>query len=232
MGLAGVLLGLLLLVWFAFRGWSVLLLAPAAALVAAAFAGEPLLAHWTQTFMGGAARFVGRLARAPVAGVARARPIGQRRCPIAAGGGGAAVPVGARDARRGPARLRRAAAGVARDRVRAGGGAAALAGLGQQRDRGLAVVGVPVRVDRQAIAAVLTAATTRPAGRLRGVFSPKENNQQTIRRTGCRFAEPQGAARAEPVEASPPGPSKVPVCPSRVSSAAAPGTAVSTAGGP
>ena len=47
-----------LLVWLAFRGWSVLLLAPAAALVAAAFAGEPLLAHWTQTFMGSAARFV------------------------------------------------------------------------------------------------------------------------------------------------------------------------------
>jgi H+/gluconate symporter-like permease len=42
----------------AFRGWSVLLLAPLAALLAAAFAGEPLLAHWTQTFMGSAARFV------------------------------------------------------------------------------------------------------------------------------------------------------------------------------
>jgi H+/gluconate symporter-like permease len=36
----------------------VLLLAPLAALVAAAFAGEPLLARWTQTFMGGAAQFV------------------------------------------------------------------------------------------------------------------------------------------------------------------------------
>ena len=47
-----------LLVWLAFRGWSVLLLAPAAALLAAAFAGEPLLAHWTQTFMGSAARFL------------------------------------------------------------------------------------------------------------------------------------------------------------------------------
>lgn len=42
----------------AFRGWSVLLLAPAAALVAAGFAGEPLLANWTQTFMGGAAGFI------------------------------------------------------------------------------------------------------------------------------------------------------------------------------
>jgi H+/gluconate symporter-like permease len=58
MGLAGILLGLALLVWLAFRGWTVLLLAPAAALVTAAFAGEPLLAHWTQTFMGSAAQFL------------------------------------------------------------------------------------------------------------------------------------------------------------------------------
>jgi H+/gluconate symporter-like permease len=57
-GLAGVLLGLGLLVWLAYRGWSVLLLAPLAALVAAALAGEPLLASWTQTFMGSAAQFV------------------------------------------------------------------------------------------------------------------------------------------------------------------------------
>lgn len=58
MGLIGILLGLGLLIFLAFRGWSVLLLAPAAAVVAAAFAGEPLLAHWTQTFMGSAARFL------------------------------------------------------------------------------------------------------------------------------------------------------------------------------
>src|SRR3984957_1021478 len=58
MGLLGIALGLLLLLTLAFRGWSVLLLAPAAALVAALFAGEPLLAHWTQTFMGGTARFL------------------------------------------------------------------------------------------------------------------------------------------------------------------------------
>jgi H+/gluconate symporter-like permease len=58
MGLVGILLGLALLVWLAFRGWSVLLLAPAAALLAAAFAGEPLLASWTQTFMGSAAGFL------------------------------------------------------------------------------------------------------------------------------------------------------------------------------
>jgi H+/gluconate symporter-like permease len=58
MGLVGILLGLALLVWLAFRGWSVLLLAPAAALLAAAFAREPLLANWTQTFMGSAAGFL------------------------------------------------------------------------------------------------------------------------------------------------------------------------------
>ena len=58
MGLLGILAGLGLLVWLSFRGWSVLLLAPAAALIAAAFAREPLLAHWTQTFMVGAAQFL------------------------------------------------------------------------------------------------------------------------------------------------------------------------------
>jgi H+/gluconate symporter-like permease len=36
----------------------VLVLAPAAGLIAAAAAGEPLLAHWTQTFMGSAAGFL------------------------------------------------------------------------------------------------------------------------------------------------------------------------------
>ncbi|MCW3473487.1 GntP family permease [Limobrevibacterium gyesilva] len=60
MGLIGILVGLGLLIWLAFRGWSVLLLAPIAALVAALFSGEPLLAHWTQTFMGSAARFLGQ----------------------------------------------------------------------------------------------------------------------------------------------------------------------------
>ena len=45
MGLAGILLGLGLLMYLAFRGWSVLLLAPMAALIAAAAAFEPLLAH-------------------------------------------------------------------------------------------------------------------------------------------------------------------------------------------
>src|SRR5215470_13963679 len=58
MGLIGILVALGLLIWLAYRGWSVLLLAPAAALVAAAAAREPLLAHWTQTFMGSGSRFV------------------------------------------------------------------------------------------------------------------------------------------------------------------------------
>ena len=58
MGLAGILVALALLIGLAYRGWSVLLLAPVAALVAAWFAGDPLLAHWTQTFMGSAAGFV------------------------------------------------------------------------------------------------------------------------------------------------------------------------------
>ncbi len=58
MGLIGILIGLGLLIWLTFRGWSVLLLAPAAALVAALFGGQPLLASWTQVFMGSAAGFL------------------------------------------------------------------------------------------------------------------------------------------------------------------------------
>jgi H+/gluconate symporter-like permease len=58
LGLAGILVGLALLIWFAFKGWSVLLLAPIAAVAAALFSREPVLAHWTQTFMGSAAGFL------------------------------------------------------------------------------------------------------------------------------------------------------------------------------
>ncbi len=58
MGLLGILVALGFLIWLAYRGWSVLLLAPVAALLAAAVAREPLLAHWTQTFMGSAAQFL------------------------------------------------------------------------------------------------------------------------------------------------------------------------------
>ena len=58
LGLLGILLGLGLLMWLAYRGWSVILVAPVAALVAAGISGEPLLAHWTETFMRGTSRFV------------------------------------------------------------------------------------------------------------------------------------------------------------------------------
>lgn len=58
MGFLGILLGLALLIWLAFRGWSVLLLTPLAALLAAAFSSQPLLATWTQIFMESTARFL------------------------------------------------------------------------------------------------------------------------------------------------------------------------------
>jgi H+/gluconate symporter-like permease len=58
MGLLGILLALVVLMWLSFRGWSVLLLAPAAGLLVTVFSSEPLLAHWTHTFMGSAAGFV------------------------------------------------------------------------------------------------------------------------------------------------------------------------------
>jgi H+/gluconate symporter-like permease len=58
MDFVGILCALVLLIWLAFRGWSVLLLTPLCALVAAAIAGEPLLAHWTQTFMGAGSEFL------------------------------------------------------------------------------------------------------------------------------------------------------------------------------
>ena len=58
MSLLGILIALALLVGLAYRGWSVLLLAPFAAIVAAGLSREPLLAHWTQTFMVGATKFL------------------------------------------------------------------------------------------------------------------------------------------------------------------------------
>src|SRR5215475_11591221 len=58
MGMLGILAALGVLIWLAYRGWSVLLLAPICALLAAIVAGEPLLASWTQTFMSNAAGFV------------------------------------------------------------------------------------------------------------------------------------------------------------------------------
>jgi H+/gluconate symporter-like permease len=58
LGLLGILLALAFLVWLAFRGWSILLLAPAASILVAAFAGGRLVPYWTQIFMDSAARFV------------------------------------------------------------------------------------------------------------------------------------------------------------------------------
>ena len=58
LGLFGILLALGLLMFLAYRGWTILLLAPLAAAIAALFSSEPLLAHWTQTFMGAAAGFL------------------------------------------------------------------------------------------------------------------------------------------------------------------------------
>ena len=58
MSVVGILIALGLLVWLAYRGWSILLLAPLCALIAALLARQPLLANWTQTFMSNAAGFV------------------------------------------------------------------------------------------------------------------------------------------------------------------------------
>lgn len=60
MGLLGILIALGLLMWLAYRGWSILLLAPVCAVLAALLAREPLLANWTQVFMSSAAGFVGQ----------------------------------------------------------------------------------------------------------------------------------------------------------------------------
>src|SRR5262245_5026873 len=111
MGFMGILLGLALLIGLAYRGWSVLLLAPAGALLAVALAREPLLASWTQTFMGGAAGFLaqffplfllgalfGKLmedcgAVAAIAGFMIQR-LGERRAVLAVVLAGAAGPLG------------------------------------------------------------------------------------------------------------------------------------------
>ena len=51
LGLAGAVLALGLLIFLAYRGFNILLLAPLAALVAVAAAGAPLLASYTQVFL-------------------------------------------------------------------------------------------------------------------------------------------------------------------------------------
>ena len=58
-GILGVLLALGLLIFLAYRGLTVLLLAPAMAVLAAVFDGEmPLLAAYTQVFMRAAGGFI------------------------------------------------------------------------------------------------------------------------------------------------------------------------------
>ena len=58
MSIVSILCALALLIWLAYKGWSILLLAPVCALFAALLAGEPLLANWTQIFMRSGAGFV------------------------------------------------------------------------------------------------------------------------------------------------------------------------------
>ncbi len=56
--LLGILISLGLLIFLAFRGFTLLLAAPLAAIVAALFSGEPVLAKWTLTFMQATANFI------------------------------------------------------------------------------------------------------------------------------------------------------------------------------
>jgi len=58
LGLIGILVSLGLLIFLALRGFTLLLAAPGAAIVAAAFSGEPILAKWTLTFMQGTGGFI------------------------------------------------------------------------------------------------------------------------------------------------------------------------------
>ena len=54
----GILVALGALIAMAYRGWSVLFLAPTLAMIAASFSGYPMLASWTQIFMVAAAGFL------------------------------------------------------------------------------------------------------------------------------------------------------------------------------
>lgn len=57
-GLLGILLSLALLIFFAYRGFNVIVLAPIMAMVAVIFAGAPILATYTQVFMPSLGNFV------------------------------------------------------------------------------------------------------------------------------------------------------------------------------
>ncbi len=58
MALSGILIALSLLIWLAYRGVSIIVLAPLMAVLAAAFSAAPLLASYTQVFMPAAGGFV------------------------------------------------------------------------------------------------------------------------------------------------------------------------------
>ena len=58
LGLIGVILSLALLIFFAYRGVNVLVLAPLCALLATLFATGPLLATYTQVFMPALGKYV------------------------------------------------------------------------------------------------------------------------------------------------------------------------------
>lgn len=59
LGLVGIFVSLALLIFLAYRGHSVIAIAPIAALVALLFSGAPLLASYTQIFMPALANFIG-----------------------------------------------------------------------------------------------------------------------------------------------------------------------------
>lgn len=58
LGLVGVVLSLVFLVGMAYRGFSVVVIAPIAALIAVAFSGAPMLASYTQIFMPALGKFI------------------------------------------------------------------------------------------------------------------------------------------------------------------------------
>ncbi|HDG7290960.1 TPA: GntP family permease, partial [Staphylococcus aureus] len=58
--LIGVVLSLIFLVVFAYRGHSVVVVGPAAALIAVLFAREPVMGTYTQIFMPALAGFIGK----------------------------------------------------------------------------------------------------------------------------------------------------------------------------
>jgi H+/gluconate symporter-like permease len=58
MALMAIMIALVFLMWAAYRGWSILTLAPLAAVIAVLLSGQPLMANWTITFMRSAGSFI------------------------------------------------------------------------------------------------------------------------------------------------------------------------------